>query len=307
VKRTAAALKKGLMSPRRVTHVGTGQAKVERIASNRRWVSGGKVSFSRMSATRDARARAAEEGIIDPWLKTLSFWDGETPVLGLSAYATHPMSFYGRGEVQADFPGLARRRRQADTPKVVQMYASGCSGNVTAGKYNDGHPDNRPVLADRLYKAMAAAWKGTKRVALSEAGFHSVPYRLEPRGGDFTKVALEKRLKTDAKPFGQCLAALGLSWRKRADTGAKLDLPAVALGPARLLLLPGEAYVEYQLFAQKAKPDAFVMALGYGECAPGYVPTEKHWKENDGNLNDWCWVAPGAQKPLEEAIRAALK
>jgi hypothetical protein len=65
--------------------------------------------------------------------------------------------------------------------------------------------------------------------------------------------------------------------------------------------------VEYQLFAQKAKPDAFVMALGYGECAPGYVPTEKHWKEGDGNLNDWCWVAPGAQKALEEAIRKALK
>ena len=79
-------------------------------------------------------------------------------------------------------------------------------------------------------------------------------------------------------------------------------LEGLALGPARLLLLPGEAYVEYQLFAQKAKPDAFVMALGYGECAPGYVPTEKHWKENDGNLSDWCWVAPDE---VEETVRKA--
>ena len=73
-------------------------------------------------------------------LKTLCFWNGDTPLCALSAYATHPMSFYGKGGVSADFVGMARKRRQADTPKVFQMYASGCSGNVTAGKYNDGDP-----------------------------------------------------------------------------------------------------------------------------------------------------------------------
>jgi hypothetical protein len=308
VKRVAAALKASLASLRKVTHVGTGEARVERVGSNRRWVNkAGKVLFSRTSATRDKVIRDAEEGLIDPMLKTLSFWDGEKPVLALSMYATHPMSYYGKGEVQADFPGLARSRRQADTPGCVQMYASGCSGNVTAGKYNDGDPANRPVLADRLYKAMAAAWKATKKVELAEVGFRSVEYRLEPRGSEFTVAAQEKRLKDDPKPFGQCLAALGLSWRKRADAGAKLDLPCLTLGPAKLLLLPGEAYVEYQLLAQKLAPKAFVLALGYGECATGYVPTEKHWEANDGNLSDWCWVAPGAEKALSAAIRAALK
>ncbi len=306
--RTHDAVAKAMKSPRRVTHVGTGQAKVEMVGSNRRWVNkAGKVLFTRMSATRDKEARAFEEGLIDPWLKTLSLWDGEKPVVALSMYAVHPMSHYGKGEVQADFPGLARGRRQADTPGCVQMYASGCSGNVIAGKYNDGDPLNRAVLADRLYKAMAAAWKGTKRVALADVAFRSVPYRLEPRGGEFTAAALEKKLRAEARPFGQCLAALGLSWRKKADAGAKLDLPCLTLGPARLMLLPGEAYVEYQLFAQGARPDAFVMALGYGECATGYVPTDRHWEENDGNLSDWCWVAPGAEKALKAAITAALR
>src|SRR4029077_381179 len=131
-----------------------GQAKVEQVASNRRYHDmDGRVRFNRMSASRDPLIRAGEEGTIDPWLKTLSFWDDDTPLLALNAYATHPMSFYGRGEVSADLVGMARKRRQADDPKVLQIYASGCSGNVTAGKYNDGAPENRPVLADRLYAA----------------------------------------------------------------------------------------------------------------------------------------------------------
>lgn len=49
--------------------------------------------------------------------------------------------------VFADFPGLARRQRQADLPVVKQIYASGSVVNVTAGKYNNGARENRPVLA----------------------------------------------------------------------------------------------------------------------------------------------------------------
>ena len=39
-------------------------------------------------------------------LKTISFWNQEQPLLALHAYATHPMSYYGQGEVSADFVGL---------------------------------------------------------------------------------------------------------------------------------------------------------------------------------------------------------
>ena len=33
---------------------------------------------------------------------------------------------------------------------------------------------------------------------------------------------------------------------------------------------------------------------------------DKHFEENDGNLNDWCWVAPGSEAVLDQAIRTAL-
>lgn len=307
VTRVARAVAAAVKAPRRVTHVGTGQAKVEKLASNRRYLAAdGKPAFGRGSATRDAYARGQPEGTIDPWLKTLSFWDGDTPLVALSVYATHPMSYYGTGAVSADFPGLARKRRQADLPDVVQLYASGASGNVTAGKYNDGDRGNRAVLADRLYRAMADAWAATKRHRLDEVRFRSIDYRLEPRDGPgFTLADLRKRL-TDDRPFGQCLAAMGLSWRHRCDAGHKLDLPVLDLGPAVLTLLPGEAYVEYQLKAQKLRPDAFVITLGYGECGTGYVPTERAVEEKDSNLGDWCWVAPGAEKALTAALERGL-
>jgi hypothetical protein len=291
-----------------ITHIGTGEAKVEMVASNRRYLDEtGTVRYNRVSASRDPKIRAGEEGIIDPFLKTLSFWNGDTPLLGLSVYATHPMSYYGKGGVSADFVGLARKHRQADTPGVFQFYASGCSGNVTAGKYNDGDPANRTVLADRMHKAMAAAWKNTKRVPVKEVEFRSVPLKLEARKSPgFSEAELMKRLTSDARPFGQCLAALGLSWKHRVEAGRAIDLPVLDFGGAVLALLPAESYVEFQLAAQKLRSDAFVVVAGYGECGPGYIPIERAWKENDVNLVDWCWVEKGSEQKMREAIAKAL-
>lgn len=307
--RVAAAAKQSLTSAKPVTHIGTGEAKVEKVASNRRYLdSQGKVHYNRMSATRDASIREAGEGTVDPLLKTLSFWNGDTPIVALSVYATHPMSHYGKGGVSSDFVGLARKLRQADAPKVAQLYASGCSGNVTAGKYNDGDPVNRAILAERIRTAMTAAWKATKTTPVRSAEFRSVPLTLEARStAGFSEAELLKRLRDDSKPFGQCLAALGLSWKKRCDAGRPIDLPVLDFGSAALAILPAESYVEFQLAAQKARHESFILVAGYGECGPGYIPIERAWKENDGNLSDWCWVNPGSEKRMFGAIEKALR
>ena len=309
VQRTAAALRAALEKAHPVTHIGLGQAKVEKLASNRRYVlPDGKVSFGRGSASgRNVLAANAPEGTIDPWLKTLTFWNGDTPVAALSGYATHPMSYYRTGEVSADFPGIARARRQKETPGCLQVYFSGASGNVTAGKYNTGERKNRAVLAGRLHAAMAEAWKNTKRKPLEQVKFRNAELRLKPRDHPgFTTEDFNKKLEPGVNHWHQCLAAMGLSWRQRCERGQPVDVPVIDLGSAQLLLLPGESYVEYQLAAQKMRPDSFVMVAGYGEGGTGYVPTEKHWEEKDSNLGDWCWVHPGAEKPMLEAIRKTL-
>jgi hypothetical protein len=155
---------------------------------------------------------------------------------------------------------------------------------------------------------MTAAWKATKKHPLKSIDFRLTRMRLEPRSSKgFTVADLTKRLKTDKRPFGQCLAALGLSWRKRADAGHKIDVPCLDFGAAQLVLMPAESYVEFQLQAQKLRPDSFVAVAGYGECAPGYIPIDRAFTENDRNLDDWCWIAPGSEKAMNAALKAVLK
>ena len=50
-----------------------------------------------------------------------------------------------------------------------------------------------------------------------------------------------------------------------------------------------------------------MVTAGYGECAPGYIPTEKAVEEGDTNLNDWCWVAPGAEKRMTKTLEKLLQ
>ena len=309
VLRAAESLRVALKKKRRITHLGLGQAKVEKIASNRRYLlPDGKVSFGRgSSGGRNVLAAKAPEGVIDPWLKTISFWDGDQPGAALSGYACHPMSYYRTGEVSADFPGIARSRRQQETPDCLQVYFSGASGNVTAGKYNKGDRKNRMVLANRLYDAMARAWKHTKKQSLKQLEFRNAELFLKPRDHPgFTEGDFEKKLGKGVNHWQQCLAAMGLSWLRRCKKGQPIDVPLIDFGPAQFLLLPGESYVEFQLAAQKMRPNSFVLVAGYGEGGTGYVPTEKHWEEKDGNLGDWCWVHPGAEKPLLDAIKKVL-
>lgn len=309
VQRVAAALRHAALTPRRLTHLGMGQARVDRIASNRRYLlPDGRPSFNRGSASAlNVLAREAPEGTIDPWLRTLSFWDGNQPVVAFSSYATHPMSYYRTGEVSADFPGVARARRQVETPGCLQVYATGASGNVTAGKYNDGSRANRAILADRLHAAMVGAWENTRRVPIGRMTFRTTPLRLPPRDDPgFTLPDLQRRLDLSRPASQRNYAALGISWRERIARDQPIDVPAVDFGPAQLLLLPGEAYIEYQLAAQRLRPDQFVLVAGYGEAGPGYVPTEQARRELDANLGDWCWVGPGCEPLLLEAVRRSL-
>ncbi|MFN0196011.1 MAG: hypothetical protein ACKVT0_04655 [Planctomycetaceae bacterium] len=308
IQRTAEALRQSLKQPRRITHIGTSQASVKEVASNRRYVGAdGEIYFDRSSMSGgNATKRNADAGIIDPMLKAITFWDGDEMVCALSSYAVHPMSFWGTSWVTSDFPGLARERMQAQNEKVFQIYASGASGNVTAGKYNDGSHDNRPILTQKIFVAMKEAQKNVDRHPLKDVGFRCEPLRFEPRKEEeFSVENLTKQL-SDPIPRKQSAAALGLSWRKVADSGGTVDLPAIDLGPAQIILLPGETYVEYQLYAQQLRPDAFVMVIGYGESATGFIPLEKHWEENDGNLDSWCWIAPGAEAVLKKGIRDVL-
>lgn len=308
IQRVAQALKDALPHAQPITHVGTGEAEVQEIASNRRVVKDGQVTFHRGSRSgSDPFYREAPVGLVDPMLKTISFWNGEEALLALHSYSTHPMSYYGRGEVSADFVGLARARRQRDDFSIKQIYVSGCSGDVTAGKFNDGSPDSRVALTNRLYQAMVAAWKATQRVPLQTVTFRHAELRLPYYSH---AVVSQKRLTAklaDTKETTEqrILAAMGLASRQRVEAGQPIDLGCLDLGVAQIVLFPGEAFVGYQLMAQQMRPDSFVMSIGYGECWPGYIPTQSAFEDNFHD--SWLWVDRGSEARVRTALESILE
>ena len=169
--------------------------------------------------------------------------------------------------------GLARNRRQRELPGAFHLHFCGAAGNVTAGKYNDGSPENRPALADRLADGMAAAL-----VASSAA---KVPITPAEIGWDVRPVALPvaRRLEghasadrfADRPVFG---LAADLAWGRRREAGRLIDLACLRLGRARVLHMPGELFIEYQLAAQRMRPDLFVAMAAYGDYGPGYIGTQ---------------------------------
>jgi len=79
------AITKSLETSQPVTHIGIGEAKVEKVASSRRVkLPDGRIDYNRYSSSGGDKFHAeADEGPIDPNLKTISFYNGEKPIVAL--------------------------------------------------------------------------------------------------------------------------------------------------------------------------------------------------------------------------------
>src|SRR3954447_5330564 len=82
IARAAVAVGEATAQARQVTHLGLGQAEVEKVASNRRILGpDGKVKYVRYTACADPKVRDMPVGTIDPVLKMISLWDGDVPIV----------------------------------------------------------------------------------------------------------------------------------------------------------------------------------------------------------------------------------
>jgi hypothetical protein len=310
IDRVAAAVAKAAASPRAITHLGVGKGKVEEVASNRRVMGpDGKVKYVRYSATKDPKIRAEPEGVIDPYVQLLAFYDGDTPVAVLTYYATHPQSYYGRGGVSCDFPGLARGLRERQLPGPRHIHFNGAGGNVTAGKYNDGSVENRMILADRLARGMSVAYDSIRKEPIDTT---KVSWRHTTGALPLSKLYNSKELKakvedTNLKEAERLRAARNYVWARRCEAGDKIDLQCLHIGSACVLHMPGELFVEYQLSAQKLRPNAAVMMAAYGDYGMGYIGTAIAYTQGGYETGPVSRVAPEVEDVLRNAMAELLK
>lgn len=295
---------------KRVTHLGFGQAKVEKVASNRRILGpDGKVEIIRWSKSTDSLAIAAPEGLIDPWLKCVSFWNAEKPLAALTYYATHPQSYYGQGDVTAEFVGMARSAREVATSDVPHIHFNGAGGNITAGKYNDGSEAMRPILAQRMETGMQKAWDGTikQEISAKNLSWNARNVTL-PLGAHLIEDSLRAVLADAAAHVNAKLtAAKHLAWLQRTEAGEQIQVSALRLNDIWLLNLPGELFIEYQLAAQQMRPDDQVCVAAYEEYGPGYIGTEISYSQGGYETSERASrVGPGSEKVLLKAIEEVL-
>src|SRR6185437_15908053 len=103
-------------------------------------------------------------------------------------------------------------------------------------------------------------------------------------------------------------AASELVWLRRCRSGETIDVSCLRLGKARVLHLPGELFVEYQLAAQKVRPDLFVAMAAYGDYGPGYIGTEVAYPQGGYETGPHAsLVASKVEGVLMDAIEKLLR
>jgi hypothetical protein len=304
--RVASAARAALSKLQPLTHVACGKGKVEKFASNRRVpLPDGKIGI-RLSHCTDPVLIAAPEGLIDPWLRTITLYNRQRPIVRLHYYASHPQSYYGHGHMNPDTTGIAREKLEKEEG-ITEIYFNGCAGNVAAGKYNDGSHANRMILANRLYAGMKAAIAATGKPEPATLAWKYTNVRFPPRqepnfSEDYLRTVLEDSTKTYPVRMS---ASLALAWCERLKIRPTVDITAYQLGPATLVHLPGEAFVEYQLYTQSLRPADFIAVASYGDGGTGYICTDKAFAEG-GYEPTQSFVGPPTEEVLKGAIRTIV-
>ncbi len=300
------AVTDALLHQEPVTHIAYGQGQVEKVAGNRRILGAdGKLIAMRGSASKDPQHHALPEGLIDPNLKTVAFYSGEKKLAACHYYACHPMSYYGDGHATADFCGLARRRRQNEEPGCLHLYFNGCGGNIAAGKYNDGSPEARVQLTQRMYDGIVLSEKNLKREPVETLRWatQDILPLTDPKYN--ARQIVDQISDTKQAVVNRNRPSYVLSWIRRCEKKIPITLSALHINQTSLVHFPAESFIEYQLRAQQMAPDRFVACAAYGDGGPWYIPTAESYPQGGYEVSV-AWCGPGIDEVLTQGIKSVL-
>jgi hypothetical protein len=308
LRRAQGAVETALRHAGPVSQIGCGQAKVSQVASNRRIARDevGRVVAERRSFCCDQRLREMPEGLVDPWLKTVSFGNQDQPVVACHYYATHPQSFYGEGGVSSEFVGLARKRRRQEDPGCLHIYFTGCAGNVSAGKYNDGSAEACVQLTDRIYHAIVKSEEQLTWSPLEKVSWNTVELMPNTWETLFDPLLVEQLGNRYYQPGVRVRAAFMLAWKERLERNEPLVLSSLRASNIEILHLPGECFIEYQLRAQAGVPKKFVATAAYGDGGPWYIPVKEEYGKGGYELTS-TFCGPGTDRMLTSGIQKLLE
>lgn len=252
----------------------------------------GRLSFNRRYVMKDGRVRthpprgsnlvAYAEGPKDPEVGVLGFLaDDGSPRGMLVNFTCHPTVMGGVPQVSADYPGaLARHLKERVGPALVPLFANGAEGNICqidvdrpeAPASGPEHTDTMgAILAGQALTCVApetaldevalAARSTTIQVPLRDPDttpYHGTLFSGEPRPDveeryRQTQAILRERLKTDPLE--------------------SVEVQVMRVGPAALVMVPCELFVEYGLDIKLRSPIKPTFIVGLSNRNVGYLPT----------------------------------
>jgi hypothetical protein len=96
-----------------------------------------------------------------------------------------------------------------------------------------------------------------------------------------------------------------LSWLRRVEKRVPIVLSSLHINNIRLLHLPAECFVEYQLRAQQLGGTRFVATAAYGDGGPWYIPVKEEYPHSGYEVSV-AFCAPPIDDVLTEGMRALL-
>lgn len=305
--RCAAAARAACADFVEVAAVGHRETRLAGYAANRRILGeDGRVAGVRWSRCADPALRDAPTGVIDPLLRTLAFRGRDERLLAsLSFYATHPQVSNGRRLYSADAPGEAVRRVSASCPGWHAFF-TGAGGNVTAGKFTAvaDLEGNLLRFGARLAAGIEANLAGLQWETPGELAWREASFPFPAAGMD------RERLRQDCRDekrtaYERLLAAVLLS-ALEYPANQTYTVALLHLGSCRVLWLPGEPFVEHQLYAQSLQPDQFVALAA--NCSDNflYLPTAAAFAQGGYEPTSFCWCTPAFEERLQQALRELL-
>jgi hypothetical protein len=125
---------------------------------------------------------------------------------------------------------------------------------------------------------------------------------------EFPEERMLKVIENSAStPSTRISAAFRVGFIRQSAAGVPIQMTSLHLGDEVCLLhLPGETFIEYQLFAQHLLPQGFVATASYGDGGPGYIPLEKSFVEG-GYEPTQAFAAPESEKMMRETIAELLR
>lgn len=306
LKNAGDAVTKSLKKTTPVTHIAHGEARVEKVAANRRIIGlNGKLISQRGSSSRKPEHHRFPEGLIDPMLKTVAFYNGNKKLVASHFYACHPMSYYGDGRVSADFCGLARRRMQKQEPDCLHLYFNGCGGNIGAGKYNNGSKEARIELTQRMFDGITTSNATLKPEPIRSFAWETedILPPLDPRFNE-EQLLVGIRNKTN-RVVARNRPSYTIAFIRRVKEGIPITLSSLHVNDISMLHLPAESFIEYQLRAQAIAPNRFVACAAYGDGGPWYIPVKEAYPQG-GYAVGVAWCSPQIDPLMSNGIQTLL-